>query len=125
MTKPILIVGAGFAGATLAHELAQTGHYEITVVDARDHVGGNCHTERDVDSGVLVHRYGPHIFHTDRADIWQYVNGFGEFVPFVNRVKASIARGVFSLPRNLHTINQVLFEAVVAQTGTGIRAPIG
>ena len=106
MSKPILIVGAGFAGATLAQQLAQTGQYNITVLDASHHVAGNCHTERDDDTGVMVHCYGPHIFHTDRLDIWQYVNTFGEFVPFVNRVKANIDRGIFSLPINLATINQ-------------------
>ena len=104
--KRVLIVGSGFSGAVLARQLADLGGISSLVIDSRNHVAGNCHTERDEGTGILVHRYGPHIFHTDRADVWAYVNRFGEFRPFVNRVKASIPRGVFALPINLHTINQ-------------------
>ena len=104
--KPYLIVGAGFSGGVLARKLAEHGGRRVLVIDSRDHVAGNCHTEREDGTGVMVHRYGPHIFHTDRKDVWDYVNRFGEFRPFVNRVKASIGKGVFSMPINLHTINQ-------------------
>ncbi|MEM7097340.1 MAG: UDP-galactopyranose mutase [Pseudomonadota bacterium] len=102
----ICIVGAGFAGATLAQVLAELGEYEITVFEGKEHVAGNCHTRRDPISGVLVHEYGPHIFHTDREEIWNYVNRFGEFVPYVNRVRAQLSDGLYRLPVNLHTINQ-------------------
>lgn len=104
--KRVLIVGSGFSGAVLARQLADLGGIPSLVIDSREHVAGNCHTERDEGTGIMVHRYGPHIFHTDRPDVWGYVQRFGEFRPFVNRVKASISRGVFSLPINLHTINQ-------------------
>jgi UDP-galactopyranose mutase len=100
-----LIVGAGFSGAVLARQLAEQGHRSL-VIDARDHIAGNCHTVRDADNGVMEHVYGPHIFNTSNQRVWEYVNQFGHFRPFVNRVKASTARGVFSLPINLHTINQ-------------------
>ena len=101
----ILCVGAGFSGAVVARELAAAGH-DVLVVDQRPHVAGNCHTERDQATGVMVHVYGPHIFHTDNEAVWQYVGQFAEFMPYTNRVK-SIARGqVYSLPINLHTINQ-------------------
>jgi UDP-galactopyranose mutase len=106
MTKTYLIVGAGFSGAVLARELAERTQHKILVIDTRDHVAGNCHTERDSATGVMVHRYGPHIFHTSNQRVWDYVRSYAEFRPFVNRVKASIDRGVFSLPINLHTINQ-------------------
>jgi UDP-galactopyranose mutase len=106
MTARIAIAGAGFAGLVLARELALAGGYEITVFDERDHIAGNCHTSRDPETGVMIHHYGPHIFHTDRAEIWDYVQQFGEFGPYVNRVRAVTARGVFSLPVNLLTINQ-------------------
>ena len=104
--KRVLIVGAGFSGAVLARQLADVAGIKSLVIDSRDHTAGNCHTERDEGTGIMVHSYGPHIFHTDRIDVWNYVNRFGEFRPFVNRVKASIDKGVFSLPVNLHTINQ-------------------
>jgi UDP-galactopyranose mutase len=106
MGKRVLIVGAGFSGAVLARQFADLAGIKSLVIDARDHIAGNCHTERDAASGIMVHRYGPHIFHTDRIDVWNHVNRFGEFRPFINRVKASIDRGIFSLPVNLHTINQ-------------------
>ncbi len=99
------IAGAGFSGAVIARQLAEAG-LQVTVLDRRDHPAGNCHTERDAASGVLVHRYGPHIFHTDDDEVWAYVNRFGRFAPYVNRVKTTVRGEVFSLPINLHTINQ-------------------
>ncbi|NLS06557.1 UDP-galactopyranose mutase [Rhizobium sp. P32RR-XVIII] len=103
--EKILAVGAGLSGAVIARELAQAGH-EIEVIDARDHIAGNCHTERDKETGVMVHVYGPHIFHTDDAEVWSYVNGFQTFLPYKNRVKTTSDGQVYSLPVNLHTINQ-------------------
>jgi len=100
-----LMVGAGLSGAVIGRHLAEAGH-KVTIVDARTHVGGNCHTERDADTGVMVHIYGPHIFHTDDEEVWNYVNGFAKFMPYKNRVKTTSRGQVFSLPVNLHTINQ-------------------
>jgi UDP-galactopyranose mutase len=106
MTKQIGIAGAGFAGAVLARELAITGKYSIEVFDERPHVAGNCHTSRDPSSGIMLHHYGPHIFNTSRQDVWEYVNQYATFGAYTNRVKAITARGVFSMPMNLLTINQ-------------------
>lgn len=100
-----LMVGAGLSGAVIGRRMAEAGH-AVTVIDSRDHVAGNCHTERDADTGVMVHVYGPHIFHTDDEEVWDYVNGFTRFMPFKNRVKSTTQGQVFSLPVNLHTINQ-------------------
>ncbi len=100
-----LIVGAGLSGAVMGRALAQAGH-KITIIDSRPHVAGNCHTERCTDTGVLVHCYGPHIFHTDDSQVWDYVNGFARFLPYRNRVKSTVGDRVYSLPVNLHTINQ-------------------
>jgi UDP-galactopyranose mutase len=102
--KKIAVVGAGFSGAVVAHELALKG-YEIDVFDSRSHVAGNCHTARDSETGVMLHVYGPHIFHTSNENVWNYVRRFDEFVPFVNRVKAVYEEKVYSLPINLLTIN--------------------
>ncbi len=104
--KKFLVVGAGFSGAVLANELATNMDCTIDVVDERQHIGGNCYTERDGETGVMVHQYGPHIFNTDRKDIWDYVNRFIELVPYINRVKSVYNGNVYSLPINLHTINQ-------------------
>lgn len=106
MKTQIGIAGAGFAGAVIARELAETNRYEIHVYDERDHIAGNCHTTRDQDTGIMVHHYGPHIFNTSRQDVWEYVQRWSQFMPFTNRVKAVTAAGVFSLPVNLLTINQ-------------------
>ena len=103
--KSILIVGAGFSGAVVARHLAEAGH-RVTVIDARDHVAGNCHTARDPQTGVMVHRYGPHIFHTDDAGVWDYVSRFATMMPYRHQVKAQVGGQVYALPINLHTINQ-------------------
>ncbi|CUH49820.1 UDP-galactopyranose mutase [Ruegeria atlantica] len=100
-----LMVGAGLSGAVIGRQLAEQGH-DVTVVDSRDHIGGNCHTERDADTDVMVHVYGPHIFHTNDEEVWQYVNQYANFLPYKNRVKTTSRGQVYSLPVNLHTINQ-------------------
>ena len=105
MNKRIMMVGAGLSGAVIGRKLADAGH-SIVVCDERNHIAGNCYTERDSDTGVMVHVYGPHIFHTDDEEVWSYVNGFQIFLPFVNRVKTTSGGRVYLLPVNLHTINQ-------------------
>lgn len=101
-----LIVGAGFSGAVIAEQLSQNKNNRILLVDQREHIGGNCYTTRHAETEVMIHKYGPHIFHTKSKDIWNYVCQFCEMMPFTNRVK-SISNGkVYSLPINLHTINQ-------------------
>ncbi|MBU1834749.1 MAG: FAD-dependent oxidoreductase, partial [Alphaproteobacteria bacterium] len=105
MIDRIVIVGAGLSGAVIGRALAEAGH-AVTVIDARDHVAGNCHTARDAETGVMVHVYGPHIFHTDDDNVWDYVNRFSDFLPFKHRVKITAMGQIFSLPVNLHTINQ-------------------
>ncbi len=104
--ETIGIAGAGFAGAVLARELAESKKYKVVIFEQRDHIAGNCHTVRDPKTGVMIHQYGPHIFNTSREEVWDYVNRFGRFMPFMNRVKAVTEKGVFSLPINLMTINQ-------------------
>ena len=105
MSKNIAIVGAGFSGAVIANQLAQAG-YTVDVFESRPHIAGNCYSERDAETGVMVHVYGPHIFHTDNERAWEFVNRYAEFKPYVNRVKAITGGKVFTLPINLLTINQ-------------------
>ncbi|MDG6095779.1 UDP-galactopyranose mutase [Acetobacter sp. AN02] len=104
--KKICVVGAGFSGSVIARQLAEQG-FSVDVFDTRPHVAGNCHTERDAQTGVMVHIYGPHIFHTSNERVWNYIRKFDEFVPYVNRVKAHAQQHVYSLPINLMTINQL------------------
>lgn len=107
MQKKYLIIGAGFSGAVLANQLVNQVDCVIDIWDERNHIGGNCNTERDAQTGIMVHTYGPHIFNTDKKEIWDFVNSFGEFRPYVHRVKAMSNGKVYSLPVNLHTINQL------------------
>ncbi len=106
MAYRFLIVGAGFSGCVLANQLASALDCSIDIWDERNHPGGNCHTERDAATGIMVHQYGPHIFNTDKKDIWDFVNRFVEFRPYVHRVKAMSQGKIYSLPVNLYTINQ-------------------
>ncbi|WP_096084897.1 UDP-galactopyranose mutase [Agaribacterium haliotis] len=101
----IAVVGAGFSGAVIANLLAKEGFY-VDVLDSRDHIGGNCFTKRYEDSGVVEHVYGPHIFHTDNEDVWRFVTSLVKFRSYTNRVKSTVNGSVYSLPINLHTINQ-------------------
>ncbi|CAM3455041.1 UDP-galactopyranose mutase [Rouxiella silvae] len=103
--KNILIVGAGFSGVVIGRKLAEQGH-KIRIIDKRSHIAGNCFDARDEQSQVMVHTYGPHIFHTDNEVVWNFINEFSTMMPYVNRVKATYGGKVFSLPINLHTINQ-------------------
>lgn len=115
MAKKISIVGAGFSGAVIGRQLAEAG-FLVEVFDQREHVGGNCYTERDKETDVMVHVYGPHIFHTNNKIVWDYINRFGSFKPYTNRVKAITNGRVFSLPINLLTINQ-FFNKCLSPSG--------
>lgn len=101
-----LVIGAGFAGAVIAEQLAQDSNNRILIIDERNHIGGNCFTERDKETNITIHKYGPHIFHTNNKTVWEYIQEFCEMVPFTNRVKSIYQGKVYSLPINLHTINQ-------------------
>lgn len=125
------MAGAGLSCAVIARLLAEAGH-SVQLFDRRAHVAGNCHTERDAGSGVMVHVYGPHIFHTDDDEVWAFVNRYMRFMPYVNRVKATTGGRVYSLPINLLTINQFFGTAmnpaearafIEAQADTSITEP--
>ncbi len=131
MEKKILVVGAGFSGAVIARELAKMGG-DIIVIDSRSHIAGNCYTERDEQTNIMVHKYGPHIFHTNDKEIWEYINQFGKMMPYINRVKALTGKQIYSLPVNLHTINQFFGKSynpseakafIESQADTSIQIP--
>ncbi|MDQ2779832.1 MAG: UDP-galactopyranose mutase [Pseudomonadota bacterium] len=99
-----LVVGAGFAGSVMAERLATTLDARVLVVDKRAHIGGNAYDRHD-DAGVLVHPYGPHIFHTNSSDIWNYLSRFTQWRPYQHRVLASVDGQLLPLPINLDTVN--------------------
>ncbi|MDQ4045640.1 MAG: UDP-galactopyranose mutase [Chloroflexota bacterium] len=101
-----LIVGAGFAGSVLAERLASQMGARVLVVDKRPHIGGNAFDHYD-DAGILVHRYGPHIFHCNSSDIFDYLSQFTEWRPYQHRVLASVEGQLVPIPINLDTVNQL------------------
>ncbi len=105
----LLIVGSGFFGLTIAERAAAAGR-KVTVIDRRHHIGGNAYSEAEPTTGIEVHRYGAHLFHTSNATVWEYVNRFTEFTSYVHRVYTTHRGVVFPLPINLGTINQ-FFQA--------------
>ena len=118
-TKPddgiVRIAGAGLSGAVIARELAEAG-LRVEVFEPRSHVGGNCHTERDPATGILLHQHGPHIFHTDDMEVWDYVRRFATFYTFRHRVLATHAGRVFQLPIHLGTLCQFYDTALTPQS---------
>ena len=101
-----VIVGAGFAGSVVAERLASQLGKRVLVVDQRHHIGGNAYDAYD-DDGVLVHRYGPHIFHTASARIFEYLSRFTEWRPYEHRVVASIGGKILPFPINIDTVNRL------------------
>ncbi|WP_046115568.1 UDP-galactopyranose mutase [Aquincola tertiaricarbonis] len=101
-----LIVGAGFAGSVLAERLANELDARVLIVDKRPHIGGNAYDCYD-EAGVLIHPYGPHIFHTNSADIFDYLSRFTEWRPYQHRVLASVDGQQLPIPINLDTVNRL------------------
>jgi UDP-galactopyranose mutase len=101
-----LIVGAGFAGSVLAERLARGAGKKVLLVDRRPHIGGNAYDCHD-DAGVLIHRYGPHIFHTNSREVFEYLSGFTRWHPYEHRVRASVDGQLVPIPINLDTIKQL------------------
>lgn len=105
MRTDVLVVGAGFSGAVVARQLAERG-LQVLVIDRRDHIGGNAHDRTDAH-GVLVHPYGPHIFHTNSARIFEYLSQFTGWRPYEHRVLASVDGRLVPLPINIDTVNRL------------------
>src|SRR5215217_5988244 len=101
-----LIVGAGFAGAVAAERLAAGFGKRVLIVDKRPHIGGNAYDEYD-DHGLLIHKYGPHIFHTNSRDVFEYLSRFTAWRPYQHRVLASVDGQLLPIPINLDTINRL------------------
>ena len=101
-----LIVGAGFAGSVLAERLARGAGKRVLLVDKRSHIGGNAYDHYN-EAGILVHKYGPHIFHTNSREVFEYLSEFTAWRPYEHRVRASVDGQLVPIPINLDTINQL------------------
>ena len=101
-----LIVGAGFAGSVLAERLAAGSDKKVLICDKRPHIGGNAYDHYN-EAGILVHKYGPHIFHTNSREVFEYLSRFTEWRPYQHRVRASVDGQIVPIPINLDTINSL------------------
>ncbi|MBO4480235.1 MAG: UDP-galactopyranose mutase [Alphaproteobacteria bacterium] len=126
-----LVVGAGISGATLAERIANVLHEPVVVIDSRNHIGGNCFDYVD-KTGIRIHKYGPHIFHTNNQDVWDYLSQFTSWHPFFLRVRAYIDGKTVPFSFNLNsiaesfppTMAQRLTEKLIEKLGYGHRISI-
>ncbi|HEX5560644.1 MAG TPA: UDP-galactopyranose mutase [Nocardioidaceae bacterium] len=110
MNADLVIVGSGFFGLTIAERCAADLGLQVLVLERRPHIGGNAYSEADPETGIEVHRYGAHLFHTSNKRVWDYVNRFTDFTGYQHHVYTSHRGQVFPMPINLGTINQ-FFDA--------------
>src|SRR5688572_20359968 len=101
-----MIVGAGLAGAVLAERLASQKKKKVLIIDKRNHIGGNTYDYYN-DEGILVHKYGPHIFHTNCEEVFDYLGKFTQWRPYEHRVLASVDGMLVPIPINLETVNKL------------------
>lgn len=125
-----IVVGCGFAGAVAARELAEKKGKKVLILDARNHIGGNCYDKKD-EYGILIHQYGPHIFHTNSKRVYEYLSRFTEWYNFRHEVVGNVYGRELPIPFNLNTLEMVygdrapaLEKKLTASFGAGARVPI-
>lgn len=126
-----IVIGSGIAGAAAARKLAEEGNRKVLVMEKRSHVGGNCYDRKD-SHGVLIHQYGPHIFHTGIEKVFQFLSQFTDWYFFGHEVAANVSGKLIPVPFNLNTLHMVydkekadrLEEVLVSAYGEGSRVPI-
>ena len=106
MTADLVVVGSGLFGLTIAEQAATELGLKVALLDRRSHIGGNAYSEKEKQTGIEVHRYGAHLFHTSNERVWEYVNRFTDFTNYVHRVYTRHNGVVYPMPINLGTINQ-------------------
>lgn len=109
MNYDLLVVGSGFFGLTIAERAAESGQ-KVLVIERRHHIGGNAYSSDEPETGIEVHQYGAHLFHTSNKTVWEYVNRFTDFTNYVHKVYTTHNGVVYPMPVNLGTINQ-FFQA--------------
>lgn len=106
----LFVAGSGFFGLTVAREMAERG-VRVEIIERRDHIGGNAWSEVDEETGIEVHKYGAHLFHTSNERVWEYVNRFTSFTGYQHRVWTQRRGEIYPMPINLATINQYFGKA--------------
>jgi UDP-galactopyranose mutase len=112
---PFIVVGSGFSGLTVAEQIASRLNVPVLILEKRNHIGGNAYSVFDEESGIEIHSYGSHLFHTNNEGVWEYANRFTNFTNYEHRVKTISSGKVYSMPINLHTINQFLNKVLTPQ----------
>ncbi|SDF56781.1 UDP-galactopyranose mutase [Pseudonocardia oroxyli] len=107
----LVVVGSGFFGLTIAERAAAELGKKVLVVERRSHIGGNAYSEPEPETGIEIHRYGAHLFHTSNTRVWEYCNRFTEFTGYQHRVFARVGEQVYAFPMNLALINQFFGKA--------------
>ena len=102
----VIIIGAGFAGSVLAERFATQQNKSVLLIERRQHIGGNCYDERD-ENGILIHKYGPHLFHTDDENVWKYLSKFTDWDVYHHHVQAMIDGQIVPIPFNLNTLHKL------------------
>jgi UDP-galactopyranose mutase len=105
---PFVVVGSGFYGLTVAEQISGRLNLPVLVLEKRSHIGGNAYSYFDSETGIEIHKYGTHIFHTSNSKVWEYVNRFTTFNGYIHKVRITSNSKVYSMPINLHSINQFL-----------------
>ena len=101
-----MIAGSGFLGSVIAERIASQLNKKVLVIEKRDHIGGNCYSEKDQETNIEFHKYGTHIFHTSNEKVWKYINQFTTFNAYRHQVLSSYQNRIYQLPLNLETINR-------------------
>lgn len=126
-----IVVGSGIAGSTAARRLAEQGKRKVLLIEKRDHIGGNCYDCPD-EHGILIHKYGPHIFHTEMEEVWEFLSRFTLWTEFRHEVVARVEDQYLPVPFNLNTLHMVfekekadrLEKKLISTYGYGARVPI-
>ena len=105
-----LIVGCGFYGSVLAERIANVLKKKVIILDKRDHLGGNCHSQTDIKTGIEFHTYGTHIFHTNNKEVWDYLSIFTLFNSYRHQVLSKYKNKIYQMPINLETINSFFLK---------------
>ena len=131
MKYDAIVIGAGFSGAVMAERLANQGGKRVLVLEQRNHIGGNCYDYRN-EHGIIVHQYGPHLFHTNKHEVWAYLSQFTQWHEYEHKVLSRVDGKLVPLPFNLNTLNALylkyeaehLAEVLLSEYGEGAKVPI-
>lgn len=127
----VIVVGAGFSGAVMAERFASQQNKHVLVLEQRDHVAGNCYDYKN-ECGITVHKYGPHLFHTNKENVWQYLSQFTQWTPYEHKVLGSVNGKLVPIPFNLNTLHALyspeqasqIESLLIEHYGAGGKVPI-